>query len=169
MNDRSHDDLRNLLQRFADPSAADAIEREIREGERLFAAHPAPPVAPETLAAIKEQMAARLEASHGSSRPLYRYAAVAAAVALTALIGFFGRPTPEQPEVSYASLIPTAIWESDDLASDDMELAYFQSELDHLETQMQAIEASDGDLVANASLDEVEMEMIRIDRQFWKE
>ncbi len=114
-------------------------------------------------------MAARLGASRGPSHPLYRYVALAAAVLLTALIGFFGRPAPRQPEVSFASLIPTAIWESDDLASDDMELAYFQSELERLETQMQAIEAGDGDLLATASLDEVEMEMIRIDRQFWKE
>ncbi len=169
MNDPSHDDLRNLLERFADPSAADAIEREIREGERLLAAHPAPPVAPETLAAIKQQMATRLDASHRSWHPLYRYAALAAAVVLTALIGFFGRPVAKEPDVSFASLIPTAIWESDDLASDDMELAYFQSELQRLETQMQAIEDGDGDLVATASLDEVEMEMIRIDREFWKE
>ncbi len=93
---------------------------------------------------------------------------MAAAIVL-ALIGFFGRPVREPSSVSYASLIPSAIWESDDIASDDMELAYFRSELRQIETQMEALEAGDGDLVATASLDDVEMELIRIDTEFWRE
>ncbi len=168
MNDRNHDDLRELLKRFMDPSEAGSIERDIRSGDRLFEANPAPQVAPETLAAIKRQITVRLGASHRPASPLYRYIAAAAVIAV-ALIGFFGRPTQQSQGVSYASLIPTAIWESEDLASDDAELAYFRSELRHIETQMQALEAGDGELVAAGSLDEVELELIRIDTQFWKE
>jgi hypothetical protein len=169
MNDRSRDDLRKLLAEFMDSSAADAAEREIRAGERLLDAYPAPPVTPASLAAIKRQIAIQLASARRPSRPLYRYVGAAAAVILVALIGFFGRPAQEHSATNYASLIPTAIWESDDLASDDMQLAYFHSELRDIETQMQAIEAGDGDLVATASLDEVEIELARIDRQFWKE
>ena len=166
MNDRTHDDLRSLLERFVDSSTADSMEQEIRAGERLLDACPAPPVAAETLAAIKRQMAIRIGASHAPSHPLYRYVAAAAAVIVVTLIGFFGRPVQELPGVNYASLIPTAIWDSDDIASDDMELAYFRSELRHIETQMQALEAGDDDI---GSFDEVEMELARIDTRFWKE
>lgn len=168
MDDRNYDDLRELLKRFMDPSEVGSIERDIRSGDRLFEANPAPQVAPETLAAIKHQITVRLGASHRPAHPFYRYIAAAAVIAV-ALIGFFGRSNQETPGVSYASLIPTAIWESEDLASDDAELAYFRSELRHIETQMQALEAGDGELVAAGSLDEVELELIRIDTQFWKE
>jgi hypothetical protein len=169
MNDRNHDDLRELLERFLDPSEAGSMEQDIRAGEQLLGAHPAPQVAPETLAAIKRQITIRLGVSHGPSHPLHHYIGAAAAVIVVALIGFFGRPAQETPGVSYASLIPAAIWESDDIASDDAELAYFRSELRHIETQMQALEAGDGDLGPTGSLDEVELELIRIDTQFWKE
>ncbi len=169
MTHRDYDELRSLLERFQDPSRADGAEREMRAAERFLDAYPAPQVAPETLDAIKQRITIQLGGSRGLSRPLYRYVgAVAAAIAL-ALIGFFGRPVREPSSVNYASLIPAAIWESDDIASDDMELAYFRSELRQIETQMEALEAGDGDLVATASLDDVEMELIRIDTEFWKE
>lgn len=169
MRDRDYDELKELLKRFTDSSEAGSIERGIRAGDRLFDVHPAPQVAPETLATIKRRISVRLGAPHRHAHPLYRYVGAAAAVIAMALIAFFGRSAPEQPRVSYASLIPTAIWESEDLASDDAELAYFRSELRHIETQMQALEAGDGELVAAGSLDEVELELIRIDTQFWKE
>lgn len=169
MNHRDYDDLRDLLERFQAPSSADSTEREIRAGERYLDTYPAPQVAPETLAAIKRRVAIQLGASRGPSRPLYRYVGAVAAAIVVALIGLFGRPTQEPSDISYASLIPAAIWESDDIASDDMELAYFRSELRQIETQMQALEAGDGDVATTGSLDDVEMELIRIDTQFWKE
>jgi len=168
MNDHMYDELRELLKRLMAPSEAGPIEQDIRSGDRLFDVHPAPQITPETLAAIKHQITVQLGTSHRPAHSFYRYIAAAAVIAVT-LIGFFGRSNRETPGVSYASLIPTAIWESEDLASDDAELAYFRSELRHIETQMQALEAGDGELVAAGSLDEVELELIRIDTQFWKE
>jgi hypothetical protein len=169
MIDRSRDDLRELLERFLDPSEAGSAEREIRAGERLLETSAAPQVAPETLAAIKRQIAAQLGAPYEPSHPFYRYVGAAAAVILVALIGFFGRSAPERPAVRYASLIPAAIWDSDDIVSDDMELAYLRSELRRVEAQMHALDAYDGDVTASGALDEVELELIRIDREFWKE
>lgn len=169
MRDRNYGELRELLKRFVDPPEADSIERDIRAGDSLFDMHRAPLAAPETLAAVKRRISVRLGAPPRHAHPLYRYVGAAAAVIAMALIGFFGRSAPEQPRVSYASLIPAAIWDSDDLVSDDAQLAYFRSELRHIETQMQALEAGDGEPVAPGSLDEVELELIRIDTQFWKE
>lgn len=169
MRDRNYDELRELLKRFVDPPEAGSIERDIRTGDNLFDVHLAPLAAPETLAAIKRRISIRLGAPHRHAHPLYRCVGGAAAVIAMALIAFFGRSAPEQPRVSYASLIPAAIWDSDDLASDDAQLAYFRSELRHIETQMQALETGDGELVAAGTLDEVELELIRIDTQFWKD
>lgn len=164
----SHDELRELLGRFFGPSQADSAEQDIRDGDRLFDVNPSPHVTPELLAEIKQQIAVRLSLPHRPSHPLYRYGGVAAAVIVVALIGFFGRPAQEPSDIRYASLIPAAIWDSDDIVSDDMKLAYFRSELRRVEAQMLALDADDGE-VATGALDEVEMELIRIERQFWKE
>lgn len=169
MNEYPYDELTELLKKFMAPSRAGTVEQDIRSGDRLFEANPAPQVASETLAAIKRRIAIRLGVRHRHAHPFYRYVGAAAAMIAVALLGFLGRPTQEIHTVSYASLIPAAIWESEDLACDDAELAYFRSELRHIETQMQAIETGDGEPAAVSSLDEVELELIRIDTQFWRE
>ncbi len=167
-DDRNREELTELLGRFFGPSEAESAEREIRAGDRLFDVSPSPQVAPELLEDIKQRIAVRLAAPRRGSHPLYRYGGAAAAVIVVALIGFFGRPAQEPSDIHYASLIPAALWDSDDIVSDDMKLAYFRSELRRVETQMLALDADDGE-VATGALDEVEMELIRIERQFWKE
>ncbi|MDI9434239.1 MAG: hypothetical protein QM570_21180 [Planctomycetota bacterium] len=167
-NNPSHDELRELLERFFGPSQADSAEQDIRDGDRLFDGSPSPSVAAELLTEIKQRIAVRLSVPHKPAHLLYRYGGAAAAVIVVALIGFFGRPAQEPSDIRYASLIPAAIWDSDDIISDDMKLAYFRSELRRVEAQMLAIDADEGE-VATGALNEVEMELIRIERQFWKE
>jgi hypothetical protein len=86
-----------------------------------------------------------------------------------ALIGFYVYEPQSRPDLSHAALIPTAIWESDDIASDDFDIAYFASEIQHIEAQVRALEADDGESTGAGALDEVEMELMRINSEFWKE
>lgn len=168
-SDRDREDLKDVLEQFLAPSEAASAEQEIRAGERLLGGFPAPRVTPETLATIKRQIAAQLSTSPKPAHPFLRYVGAAAAVIVVALIGFLGRSVEERPGIRYASLISPAVWDSDDIVADDMELAYFRSELRRVEAQMYALEAGGGDIGAAGALDEVELELIRIERQFWKE
>ena len=70
--------------------------------------------------------------------------------------------------MSYASIIPTAIWESDDLAADDLDLVYFTSEIRQIEAQMQALEPEESDAGSGGGPDELEMELMAIETEFWK-
>lgn len=164
-----NDDLSALFERFVPSSNAEECAEEIRTADGLLRAHPAPQPRPEIIVGIKLAMAERLAERHRRPHPFFRFVGAAAAVIVVALIGILGRGPQSHPEVSHAALIPTAIWESDDLASDDHDIAYFASEIRQIETRMRALEAGDGEVEAVATLDEVEMELMRINTAFWKE
>ncbi len=170
MEDRSHDNLVELFGRFVGPEAGKATAEDIRRGQRLLELHPAPLPDSQLLAAIKRQIAVRLSRRrHRFVRIAYRAVPVAAAVIIIALAGLFGRGPATQSQVSYASLIPAAIWESDDINADDAELAYLTAEIEQIEAQIRALEAGESDNASAAALDEVEVELMRIDTEFWKE
>ena len=85
-----------------------------------------------------------------------RSLAAAAAVIVLSLIGLLGPGSASRPHLSYAAIIPTAIWESDDLTADDLDLAYFSSEIRQIEAQMQALDAEDSDTGVGGGPDEFE-------------
>lgn len=170
MENRNRDTLKELFERFMGDEADNAAD-EVRCGERILDLYPAPQPDPEMLVSIKRQIAIRLSWRHRFVHTAYRLApaAAAAAVITFTLIGLYGNRPATESEISYASLIPTAIWESDDINADDVELAYFAAEIRQIEAQMRALEAGDGDRTRAGVLDEMEMELMRIDMEFWKE
>ena len=169
MNDRAHENLIELLKRFMDAPAAEAAADEIRTGEEFLEAYPAPVADARTLAALKVRMAVAARRRRRNVRILRAVGAVAAAVVVMSLIGLLGRsPTRSIPGVTYAGIIPNAIWESDDLATDDLDLAYYTSEIRRIEAQMRAVEAGDANTHGGDTLEELEMELMRIETEFWK-
>jgi hypothetical protein len=89
-------------------------------------------------------------------------------VILTVLVGQYDRSPASRPGVSFASIIPAAVWESHDIAAEDLDLVYFTSEIRQIEAQMQAIEAGETEIRGSNALDELEMELIAIETEFWK-
>jgi hypothetical protein len=169
MKHRDCDNLKELFERFMPSAEAETAADEVRAGEDLLQDHPAPQPRPEIIVGIKLQIHEKLAGHPRASHPLYRIAVAAAAVIAVALIGYLGRAPQSHPSLSRAALIPTAIWESDDLASDDFDIAYFASEIQHIEAQVRALEAGEGQSIGAGALDEVEMELMQIDTEFWKE
>jgi hypothetical protein len=168
MKQHHRDNLKLLFERFLDPAEAETGVEEVRAAERILDAYPAPTPDSETIASLKRQITAHLRRRRWLVR-LHRSAAVAAVVAVVVLAGLFGRgPTPPT-RVSYASIIPAAIWESDDLAGEDLELAYFNAEIDQIEAQMRRLESGDEQVGTSDRVEELEMEFMQIETQFWKE
>jgi hypothetical protein len=169
MNDHARENLIELLERFMDGPSAEAADDEIRAGEGLLEAYPAPAADARTIAALKVRMVAAAQRRHRKARILQGVGAAAAAVVVMSLIGLLGRgPTRSIPGVTYAGIIPTAIWESDDLATDDLDLAYYTAEIRRIEAQMRAVEAGDANTHGGDTLEELEMELMRIETEFWK-
>jgi hypothetical protein len=166
MRDRAHENLVELLQQFLEEPAARAADEEIRAGERWLQAYPAPAPEARLLAALKAQMAGSALRRQRTLR-LVRTALAAAAVIAIAWIGLFGPRPAHQPRVSYAAIIPAAVWESDDIAADDLDIVYFTAELRQIEAQMHALDAGE-DETGEGGLDEYENELIAIETEFWK-
>lgn len=168
MRDRAHENLIDLLQRFMDEPAARTAHEDIQAGERWLDAQPAPAPDARLLAALKVQMAVSVLRRHRTRRLVHASLAAAAAVIVLSLIGLFGPRSTSRSPMSYAAILPAAIWESDDLTADDLDLVYFASEIQQIEAQVQALDAEDSDTGVGGSPEEFETELMAIQTEFWK-
>jgi hypothetical protein len=168
MEDHTRENLTELLRRFMDDSAAQAVQADIEVAERILETYPAPAVSPATLSTIRALTIATAARKHRRTQVFRGTVAVAAALILTVLIGRHGPAPSSRPGISFASIIPTAIWESDDIAADDLDLVYFASEIRQIEAQMQAIDSEETEIHGDRALDDLQIELIAIETEFWK-
>lgn len=167
MTDQAHENLTELLRRFMDEPAARTAHEDIQAGERLLEAYPAPTPDTRLIASIKTQMAAAALRRHRIVRLVHGSLATAAAVIVLAWIGLLGPGPASRPHMSYAAIIPAAIWDSHDITADDLDLVYFSSEIGQIEAQVQALDAGESESGSGA-LDEFEDELMAIQADFWK-
>lgn len=168
MVNRERENLTVLLRRFMDGTAAQGAYEDIQAGERHLEARPAPEPDARVVAGIKAQMVARARRRHRVVRLIRGSLATAAAVIVLALIGLPGPDSGSRSGVSFASIIPAAIWESQDLTTDDLDIVYFTAEIRHIEAQMQALEADKPEVRGTNAVEELEMELLQIETEFWK-
>jgi hypothetical protein len=168
MNKRNRENLAGLFGRFFGVSEAEAAAEEVRAAERILDAYPAPEPDARSIAAIKMQIITRLARKRTVSRAIHRSMVAAAAVVVVAIIGLLGRGPTGQSDMDHAAIIPTRIWESDDIASDDLELVYFNAEIERIEAQMRALESGEGEGDSSSTLGEIEIELMQIESEFWK-
>ena len=71
-------------------------------------------------------------------------------------------------EVSYASLIPAAIWENDDITTADEDLAVFTAQIDQIEDEVLTLQSGERAGNGDSTLVELELELIEINSDFWK-
>lgn len=167
MNGHDNEELRELIERLYDVAEAGKVAEDIRGGERLLELYPAPEPDARVVSDIKARITIKLSRRSKARRRTYESVAAAAAVAIIALVGLFGRGPRGMPTLAHAGLIPTAVWESDDLAADDLEIAYFNTEIDQIEAQLRTLESGETE-PPEERLDSIEMELIEIEADFWK-
>jgi hypothetical protein len=171
MNDRNHEDLAGLFEKFFDAEQAKSCLEDIQKAEQVLREHPAPEPDDMLLANIKAQIAMRLPARRARlfRRRLSQVAGVAAAiVVLAALSVQLSRNDGDEPERFRAELLPTAIWESDDIAADDASLAVFSAEIEQIEDEVQTLQLGGDTGNGDSTIAELEMELIAISSDFWK-
>ena len=65
--------------------------------------------------------------------------------------------------------MPTAIWESDDITTDDADLAIYTIEIEQIEDELRSLQSGEDIGDSDSSLSELEMELVAINNDFWKE
>ena len=174
MDDRDQDNLAELFGKFFDADQTQECIEDIRKGEQILREHPAPEPDDMLIANIKAEIAMRLPARkvHTFRQTAYRAAAVAAAlIILTAIsVEIFdnGREPAGPGPFVQASLIPTAVWESDDIATDDVNLATFTAEIEEIENEVLTLQSGERGSNGEGTIVELEIELIEISSDFWK-
>lgn len=173
MSDRDRENLAELIERLCGAGQAEGVLEDVCRGEQLLHDNPAPEPDSELIADIKAEIALFLPARRAklARRRTYKRAAAAAAILIAAWIGasLFNTGTPRPGQIAAASLIPTAIWESNDIAADDENLAVFAAEIDQIENEVMILEAGDDTYESDRTVEELEIELIVVRSDFWKE
>ena len=173
MEDRNNENLRELFEKFFDAEQAESCVGDIQKAEQILREHPAPEPDDMLIANIKATIALRLQASRARriKRIIYEVVSAAAVILFVAAVGlqlFLQKDAPQNGDFIQASIIPTEIWESDDIAVDDEELAVFTVQIEQIEDEVIALQSGEDTGNGDSTLTEMEMELIEINSDFWK-
>lgn len=164
MNDRNQENLKELLEQFMGSEQARMRLEDIERGEQILREHPAPEPDDMLLANIKAQIALHVLPHRATAFKWisYRVAAVAAAAIVlaavwTSLFNEHTIPRSQQP-VEYASVFP---WDHHDSA-------VFNTRLEQIENDLQALEMGDEDVDNDSAITELEIKVTEIAGDFWK-
>jgi hypothetical protein len=174
MNHRNDENLKELFERFFDAEQAEKCLEDVQKAEQILHEYPAPEPDDMLLANIKAEIAMRLPAKRPNvfTHVGYKIANVAAAVIFLAAVSmslFEKDSNQSRPrEVSLAAIIPVAVWESDDIAADDMDLAGYTVEIEQIEDELMALQSGEGGHDSESAVTEMEMELMETESEFWK-
>jgi len=173
MDDRNHENLRELFEKFFNAEQAESCVEDIQKAEQIFREHPAPEPDNMLIVNIKAEIAMRLQASraHRIKRIIYEVVGAAAVILFVAAVGvqlFEKAPPPPGEVFNNASLIPTAIWIGHDITADDEDLAVFTAQIEQIEDEVMALQSGEDTGNGDSTLTELEMELIEINSDFWK-
>jgi hypothetical protein len=172
MEDRNDENLRELFEKFFDAEQAESCVEDIQKAEQILREHPAPEPDDMLIANIKAQIAMRLQASraHRIRRVIYEVVGAAAIIIFVAVVSLklFKKDAPEPGGINYASIIPTEMWISDNVAADDEDLAFFTAQIEQIEDEVLTLQSGEDTGNGDSTLTELEMELIEINSDFWK-
>ena len=173
MNGRNNENMKELFEKFMDAEQAQSCLEDVQKAEQILREHPAPEPDSMLIANIKAEIAMRLPArrTYTFKQIAYKAVSIAAALIILSLIGLrlFEKDSSESRIVTYAAVIPTAIWESNDITTDDENLAIFTTEIEQIEQELLALQLGEDLGNGDRSISELEMELVAINSDFWKE
>lgn len=174
MNDRKDENMKELFEKYIVSEEAQRCIEDVQKAEEILREHPAPKPDDMLIANIKAEIAMRLPArkAYSFKQIAYRAASIAAVILFITAIAlnvFEKDDVGTERDVYTASILPTAIWESDDITIDDPNIATLTAEIEQIEDEMLALQSGDENGNGQGSVTELEMELLEIENSdFWK-
>jgi hypothetical protein len=174
MDCQDRENLKELLARFFDAEQIEDWTEDYRQTERMLRDNPAPRPDDTLTAGIKAETTALLRSRRARhvKRLLLEAVGVAAAIVIVASVSvkLFNRKSDIQPRSSVytSSLLPTAIWESDNIATDDTDLVVYTAEIEQIEHEVTTLESGEVPGENESTLTELETEYAEINSDFWQ-
>jgi hypothetical protein len=174
MNGRNNENMKELFEKFMDAEQAQSCLEDVQKAEEILREHPAPEPDSMLIANIKAEIAMRLPArrTYTFKQIAYKAVSIAAALIILSLIGlrlFETDSSKSGTKTYYAAVIPTAIWEGNDITTDDEDLSIFTTEIEQIEEELLALQLGENLGNGDRSISELEMELVAINSDFWKE
>ena len=170
MSNETKENLKELIDQFFTPQQADGVFRDIETGEAILCENAAPAPSDELVAEIKFKLTEKLKKrkEHSFGGLIYRVAAVAAIIVIGVSLSarFFAKDAVD--EGSAVAMISTTMWDNDNLAETDAELATFTAEIEEVESDLVALQLNETTGNGYNGALELEMEFIEIESNFWK-
>ena len=170
MNYRNDENLRALFETFVGPEEARSCAEDIVKGEQILRRNPAPRPRPDLIDKIEADVAAALTRrpkQYHPRRVFYR-AAVAAALLILALAGIRMFRANSDIKVGPFAAIPAALWDSKNLAVDDVDLAVLHAQLEQIENELLIVRLGEDMAGGYSETADIEAELVDIDSDFWK-
>jgi len=171
MNKRNEENLKELFEKFLDSEQAERNAEDIRKGEEMFREYPAPKPDDELIADIKAEIARELlgRKRRVTKRVVYKVAAVAAVFFILAVLNVKIFEKGGGPgKVIKASVLPAVLWDSEDIAADDVDLAILTAAIEEIESEALALELGENGGNGQIDVTELEIELMEINSDFWK-
>jgi hypothetical protein len=169
MNGENMENLNELFGRFLDPEQAEKAVEDIASADQILREHQAPEPSAELIADIKATITTTIAHRRINiyKTAAYKVAAVAAVIVILVFVGTRFLMHQQDKFVS-PTMLSQQIWESDDIAEDDPDLAYFVSEIDQIKDEIWSIKWGENGVNGDDSLADLEMELLEINSDFWK-
>jgi len=167
MDGRNEENLKELFAKFLDAEQAEKAAEDVWRAGQILREHPAPEPDEELIAGIKSEIANSLMLRQRSIFRKVRYyeaaAVAAAAVIVLAAVwtGLFERGGGERKGM-YASMVPRAIWESQDITFDDPHLASLTADVEQIENEVRTLQEGETGGNGDRAVTELEVELVAI-------
>jgi len=173
MNGQNNENLKDLFERFLSAEQAERSVEDIQKAEQILHNNPAPEPDSMLIADIKAEIAMRLPAERPSifMKVAYRAAYIAAAILIISAISLslFDKNIKTTEPLQRGSILPAAVWDSDDITTDDAELAIYTMEIEQIEEELRSLKSGEDAGNGSSTISEIEMELVAINNDFWKE
>lgn len=172
MEGRNNENLRELFEKLFNAEQAERCVEDIKKADQILRDHPAPEPDATLIANIKAEIAMRLSARRAQHfrRIIYEVVGAAAAIIIVTSVSMqlVQKDVPRPGKLDNASILPTSIWESDNITTDDEDLATFTTQIDQIEDEVQTLQSGKEAGNTESTLTELEMKLVEIDSDFWK-
>ena len=167
---KNEDNLNELFAGFGDADEAEKAAEDFKKVSQLLDTYPAPKPDTTVLRDIRQNISSAIAAKRATTfrHTFYRLAAVAAMIAVVAGIALnllYKKTTPLQIT---SPVIANAVWQSDDITSDDVDIAVIAAEIDQIESEIYSLSYGSNGTDMESEIDDLEMEINQIAGQFWK-
>ena len=171
MSARNEEHLKALFERFVGTQEAQSNIEDFIKAEQILNENPAPEPNEELIAAINNKIAKalRLRQEHTFRRFAYKLAPVAAVFVVLAAVGVrMFREGGGPVELVRGPIMSASVWDSDNVAADDRNLAVLTAELDGLEVEVMTLESGEDGGNGGSAITELEMDFAEINTDIWE-